>query len=402
MNVQVLSRHPEHVPGELVRDFDIYNLPGMVDGYTDDIHALWKQVQDSYPDMFWTPLNGGHWVCLRYREMEQLTTDTGRFSSAGLFVPLGVFSYTGPPEMDAPIHQPFRKLVSLAFTPAALNAASIRARACAREIVEQLRPQGRCNFMHDFAGVMPIITFMNLLGMPESEAPYLRDLAERMVPGQPTAPAAHVETVEYIAALIRERTANPGDDFVSMLCSAQVMGRDLTPDERQAIVQLVVTGGLDTVINMQTFAMTHFARNPDIQRELRANPDLHEGAVDEITRRFGTSNLGRLAVHDTELGGNVLRKGDQVVGCYPLSGLDERINPDPMTFNPRRTGKRHFSFGSGPHTCLGAKLARRELKVFIEEFVCQMPDCRIAEGTAPRMASGVLNTVRDLHLEWDV
>lgn len=402
MNIPAsLAPVPDHVPADLVRDFDPYNLPGLVDGYTDDIHALWKTIQDTHPDVFWTPRNGGHWVATRYREMVELTTDPARFSNLEPFVPKGIIPHTGPSQMDAPEHGPFRRLVAQAFTPASLNQASIRARSAAEGIVEKLRPQGRCDFVLDFAGVMPIVTFLNLLGMPESEAPYLLDLAKRNVPGQDTMEQAARETHEYIAELIRDRQAKPGEDFVSMLVSAQVMGRDLTPDERHNVVQLVVTGGLETVMNTTSFAMVHFARHLDLQRELRENPELYDGTVDEITRRFGTSNIARLVKHDTDLNGVAIREGEQVLGIYPLSGLDERANPDPMRFDPRRKQRRHVNFGSGPHTCLGARLARRELRIFLEEWIAKMPECRIAAGTSPKMAAGLINTVRGFYLEWD-
>lgn len=392
---------PSHVPVELVRDLDPYALPGLTNGYSDDIHAVWKSIQDSHPDFFWTPRNGGHWIATRYREMAELTTDAHRFSNVEPFVPKGIIPHTGPSQMDAPEHGPFRKLVSLAFTPVLLRNAEIRARAAAVEIIAALRPRGRCDFVQDFAGIMPVVTFLNLLGMAEDDAPYLLDLAKRNVPGQDSMEQAARETHDYIASLIRERQARPQDDFVSMLVGAEVMGRKLTPVERHNVVQLVVTGGLETVMNMTSFAMVHFARHPEIQRELRLNPDLHEGAVDEITRRFGTSNLARLATCDTELAGVPVRKGDQVLGIYPLSGLDERVNPDPMRFDPRRERRRHVNFGSGPHTCLGVRLARREIRIFLEEWIAKMPECRIAEGTVPRMASGLINTVRGFELEWD-
>lgn len=402
MNIHsTLAAVPDHVPAELVRDFDLYNIPGLVNGYTDDIFAVWKAVQDSHPDVFWTPRHGGHWVLTRHDDMAAMLVNPATFSNLEPFVPSGIVPHTGPSQLDAPEHGPFRKLVSLAFTPASLNQASIRARAAAVEIIARLRPQGRCDFMNDFAGVMPIITFLNLLGMPESEAPYLLDLAKRLVPGQPEMEAGQAEAHTYIADLIRDRQARPGDDFVSMLISAQVMGRDLTPTERHNVVQLVVTGGLDTVINTTSFAMNHFARHPDLQRDLRENPELHEAAVDEINRRFGTSNLARLVREDVDFAGVPLRKGDQILGIFPLSGLDERVNPDPMRFDPRRQKRRHVNFGSGPHTCLGARLARREIRIFLEEWIGTMPDCRIVEGTAPRMATGIINTMNNLQLEWD-
>lgn len=392
---------PQHVPESLVRDFDPYDLPGLKDGYTDDIHALWKSIQDTYPDIFWTPRNGGHWIVTRYNEIAALTTDTARFSNLEPFVPKGIIPHTGPSQLDAPEHGPFRKLVGQAFTPALLSRAGIRARAAAVAIIDRLRPIGRCDFVQDFAGIMPVVTFLNLLGLSEEDASYLLELAKRNVPGQPGQPEAAAETAAYIAALIKDREAHARDDFVSMLVRARVMDRDLTPEERHNVVQLVVTGGLETVMNMTSFAMVHFCRHPELQRELRENPELFDGAVDEITRRFGTSNLARLVKADTELAGVAVRAGEQVLGIYPLSGLDERVNPDPMRFDPRRSKIRHVNFGSGPHTCLGARLARREIRIFLEEWIAKMPECRIADGTIPKMASGLINTVRDFHLEWD-
>lgn len=181
--------------------------------------------------------------------------------------------------------------------------------------------------MNDFAGVMPIITFLNLLGMPESEAPYLLDLAKRLVPGQPEMAAGQAEAHAYIADLIRDRQARPGDDFVSMLVSAQVMGRNLTPTERHNVVQLVVTGGLDTVINTTSFAMNHFARHPELQRDLRDHPELHDAAVDEINRRFGTSNLARLVREDVDFAQVTLRKGDQILGMFPFQASMNESTP---------------------------------------------------------------------------
>ena len=399
VNVPLASK-PDHVPENKVFKFNLYNPPGMIDGESSDIHALWKDVQDTHPDIFWTPHNGGHWVVTRYADMVELTTKPDIFSSTEPFVPKGVIPHVGPSQLDAPEHPPFRKLVAQAFTLENLQKAEIRARKAAISIINDLRPKGRCDFMHDFAGVMPIVTFLNLLGMPESEQPYLHNLAERMTPGHPEMAAGQAEATSYIEALIQDRIENPTDDFISMLVRAQVMDRDLTDIERLNIVRLVVTGGLDTVINMSSFATAYFARNPDKQREVRENPDTWDGVVEEITRRFGTSNLARVARADMAFADVQLRKGDQVLGIFPLSGLDERVHEDPMDFNPRRPRGRHLNFGSGPHLCLGMRLAKRELKIFVEEWMGKMPEFHIAPGTDPVMSTGIINYMRDLHLEW--
>lgn len=152
-----------------------------------------------------------------------------------------------------------------------------------------------------FCGAVRIITFLNLLGMLESGAPYLNELSEWMPPGRPGSAEARIEARQYALDLIGERERRPRDDFVSVLVQAQVMGGDLTPEKRLNIVQQVLTVGLDTVINTMSFAMTHFARNLALQRELREGGGPHAGAVDEITRRFGTSNLAPIARQDCKL-----------------------------------------------------------------------------------------------------
>lgn len=397
----LLVAQPSNVPDELVFDIDMYNIPGMVDGVCDDVHAAWKAVQDSHPDMFWTPRHGGHWIITRHADMVELLTRPELFSSHEPFIPKGIIPHTGPSQLDAPEHAPFRKLVSAAFTPQGLKNASVRARKAAVEIIDYLLPRGRCNFMHDFAGVMPIVTFLNLLGLPESEQPYLHQLAERMTPGHPDMMAAQAEATAYIEDLIRDRQRNPREDFVTFLVQAQVMGRDLTPLELLNVVRLVVTGGLDTVINMTSFATTYFARHPEKQAQVRDHPELRDGAVEEITRRFGTSHLARLVKQDMEFGGQQLHAGEQVLGVFPLSGLDERVNPDPLEFDPARKARRHLNFGSGPHTCIGARLARREINIFVEEWMAMMPEFRIAPGTSPKMGTGIINTMSGLELEWD-
>lgn len=398
--MELVVARTDHIPDDLVRDFDLYNLPGVSGGYCDDIHAVWKKVQDRYPDVFWTPRNGGHWMLMRYREMVEITTKPDSFSSTEPFVPKGIIPHTGPSQLDAPEHQPFRRLVAQAFTPEKLKQASVRARAVASALVDEIRPRGECDFMHDFIGLMPIITFLNLLELPESDAPFLHDLASRMVPGQPGMEQAQADANDYIIGLIADREKRNANDFVSILVRAKVMDRALTEVERLNVVRLVVTGGLDTVINMTSFATTYFARHPAVQHDLRNDPESYDGAVHEITRMFGTTNLGRVAREDLELGGVKIRAGEQVIAAFPLSGLDERANPDPMTFDARRSGGRHVNFGSGPHTCLGALLARREIQIYLEEWIAKMPEFRIAEGTGPRMSSGIINTMRDLKLEW--
>lgn len=402
MPTTTMKEIPAHIPRDLVRDLDLYALPGLESGHTLDVHALWKQVQDTHPPVFWTPHYGGHWVVTRFAEIEKLLFEHARFSSSEPFVPRGVIPLQIPVQFDPPQHGPFRKLLMPAFSPKVLARATERARAAAVEIIERLLPLGRCEFVNDFAGTMPVIAFLTLIDLPEEDYSYLRGIAVRMYsPANPAAPAAWAEMSAYVQGHIDERRKRPRDDFISSLLTAKVEGRTLTSEEIFGMCLLIVGGGLDTVVSMTSFAAAHLAQKPDARAALVGNPDALANAVEEIARRFGTSNLGREVRHDTTLGGIDMRQGDIVMALIPLAGLDETVTEDPMTLDFTRRRPRHLAFGIGPHTCIGNTLARREIRIFLEEWLSRIPDFRLAAGTLPHITTGIVNSVADLHLEWD-
>lgn len=393
---------PGHVPPALVHDVDLYAPPGMEGATSRDIHAVWKGVQDSLPPIFWTPRHGGHWIATRYHEIERMVMNPQIFSSAESFVPRGVIPNLLPVCLDPPEHGAFRKLLMPAFTPKMLGKATERARRAAIDIIERLRPQGQCEFVRDFAGAMPIIAFLTLINLPEEDYAYLRGLAIYMSsPTHPRSPAAWAEISDYVRAQIAQRRARPQDDLITSLLDAEVRGRRLTDEEIFSLCLVVVGGGLDTVASMTSFAACHLAQSPDHRRELIEHPERVADAAEEIARRFGTSNLGRLVVQDTDLGDAPLRKGDLVVGLFPMAGLDERVNPDPMKLDFTRKGRRHLSFGSGVHTCIGNNLARREIRIFLEEWLARIPDFHLMPGKPPVMTTGVVNSMEELHLGWN-
>lgn len=394
---------PAHVPSELVRDFDFYHPPGLGSGETLDIHHLWKDVQDSYPRIFWTSRHGGHWVISRYADIEAMLLDHGTFSNAEPFIPKGVIPFQTPVQLDPPEHGPFRKLLMPAFMPASLARATDRARRAAIDIIEQLQPQGRCEFVADFAGVMPIMAFLTLINLPVEDFAYLRSVAVEM--GNPTNPGAAqawADMSDYVLRQIQQRHVAPQDDFISSVIAGKVEGRPLTDEEVFSMCLLIVGGGLDTVVSMTSLAACHLAQHPEQRRLLRERPELIDNAVEEIARRFGTSNLARLVRSDTEIAGVAVKAGDIVLGLFPLAGLDETVNPDPMRLNFERVRPRHLAFGTGPHTCIGNRLAKREIRIFLEEWFRRIPDFRLAPDSMPRVHTGLVNSVARLDLVWDV
>jgi len=394
--------HPEHVPAACVRDFDFYNPQGLVNGFTPDIHAVWKHVQDTMPDIFWTPRNGGHWVLTRYRHMVDMVLRPDVFSNRENQIPLGGAPFFVPVNLDPPEHGIFRKLMMPFFSPASLAKATDKARSTAIDIIEQLRAQGHCEFFEDFAGVMPVVAFMTLVNLPLDVMAYLRGLSANISPVNPESPAAWAAFGEYVRDLIEDRRVRPRDnDLFSSLHVAQVHGRKLTEKEIFDIALLFTVGGLDTVASQLCFSAAFLARSPTHRQEVIEHPDRIDRAIEELFRRFGVSNLARVVAQDVEFGGHHMRAGDAVLLPFPLAGLDETANPDPMTVDFQRKGAKHLLFSSGPHLCIGNRLAKREMRIFLEEWMPRIPDFSYAPGHEPTMGTGIINHVTELNLVWD-
>lgn len=394
-----VADHPAHVAAGLAFDFDMYVLP---EKFSDDPHAYWKAVQDSYPSIFWTPAHGGHWVATRGEDIKTIQSDHERFtSSGGIFVPKGVAPRLIPLEFDPPEHAPFRKLIMPFFLPNALPEIDKKARKVAIDIIERLRPRGECEFVTEFSGVMPVIAFLYLAGLPEEDMPMLREWVALMTPStNPRAPEGWANFGRYVTEWIARCKAEPRAGLISTVANAEINGKPLTDEEKISICTLAVSGGLDTVMLMTSFTARHLAQHPEDRKFLREHPEKIPDAVEEFGRRFGTSNLARDVRSDLVYNGIEMRKGDQIMMPYPLYGLDDRIHADPMKVDFNRPSFRHTAFGTGPHTCPGAVLARREITIFLQEWLSRIPDFRIKPGTTPICGVGLVNTISNLQFEW--
>ena len=269
------------------------------------------------------------------------------------------------------------------------------------EIIEQLRPRGECEFVSEFSSIMPVIAFLSMLDLPLSDAPVLKELTGMQTPANnPKAIEAGKKITEYVKHWIAKRKAEPGKDLVSTIVQAQINGRPLDDEEVLNMCQLVIAGGLDTVMIMTSFTARHLARHPEDRKFLREHPEKIPQAVEEFARRFGTSNLAREVRADLVYHGISMRKGEQVLMPLPLYGLDDRINADPMRVDFNRASVQHSAFGVGPHTCPGAVLARREIIIFLQEWLTRIPEFRIKPGTKTNVTMGVVNGISNLQLEW--
>jgi cytochrome P450 len=162
----------------------------------------------------------------------------------------------------------------------------------------------------------------------------------------------------------------------------------------------VFIAGLDTVVNFLGFLMLFLARNPDYQRQLADEPSGIPAALEEFVRRFGVVSIARMATRDVDFHGARIKEGEMMLIPTVLHGLDERENRDPLRVDFARTGARHSTFGQGPHHCVGAHLARAELRITLEEWLARIPRFALAPDARIESQSGIVGCVRSLPLVW--
>lgn len=391
---------PAHVPPHLVRDFDYTDM-----GDETDITAFWGKLLEG-PEIFFTPRHGGHWVLTRFDDVAHALSTYSDFSSRHQTVPKDGAPPNLPPiGMDPPQHTDFRRLLAPFFSPKSIANLEVRARELTLAMLDRFAGRGECEFVSEFALTMPIGIFMSLVNLPEEDRLFLLDIAERMVRGVTAEirQGAFVDAYAYLERKFDERRAHPGDDVLSALLAGTVEGgRKLTQQELLDAGALLLAGGLDTVASQMGFTMLFLARNPGHRRRLVEHPEDIPQATEELLRRHATGNIARIVTHDLEFRGVKMKAGDMVLTPTSVANLDERRYDRPREIDFDRADKRSLAFGKGPHQCIGAFLARTELKVFLTEWLKRIPDFAIKPGETPRVMSGSGNSVLYLPLVWEV
>ena len=392
---------PAHIPADRVRDVNIYALPGQ----EEDFHAAWKALQDNSPELIWSPQNEGHWIAMRGDVLAEVMSDHERFSSSVIVLPKSVGEQHKliPSTTDPPEHRPYRLLLNAQLAPSAIRGLQDHLRSTAAELIDGFVSKGRCDFTAEFAEVFPIRIFMGIVGLPMSDAPKIKLWAESMTRPEPLMPLAEARQAffDHAGPIIAARRAEPGDDLISYIVTADMNGRQMNDEEALLLVTQVLIAGVDTVVNFLSFVLLYLARDAEARRSLAANPDAIPSAVHELFRRFGLVVIARVVRSDITYRGVSLKAGDMV--CIPtqVHGLDEAINPDPMWVNFARSRARHSAFGSGPHMCPGQELARAEVAITIQEWLKRIPDFRVAADADTNISGGVVAQVNRLVLEWD-
>ena len=394
----MMTAVPDHVPAELVVDFDFYDIPDI----GGDPQLTWKAALPDVPIVY-TPRNGGHWVFTHAEDIEAAFRNFEQLSNSSIIIPAHESPIKMlPDQSDPPDHGFYRQSVESFFSASAIAARENEIREFAIELIETLKPRGECDFIEEFANQLPIVMFLRIMGLPVEDREPLREAATKMVRGSDaqTKTDGFEGLLNYLAERIAERQISPCDDIISSLLSTNIDGRQMVRNEALGICGDLLLGGLDTVASLLGLIARFLAENPDQRRFIRANPAQMPRIVQELTRRFAIVSTGRVVKRDHDFKGVRLKQGDLVLLPTVLYGMDEMLFACPHAVDFERKMTPNITFGSGIHTCLGNVLARAEIRIFVEEWLARIPEFSRKPDCELVLFSGPVTALQELWLQW--
>jgi cytochrome P450 family 142 subfamily A polypeptide 1 len=297
--------------------------------------------------------------------------------------------------MDAPDHSFRRGIVKAGFTVQRVKDHEPYLRQKIGELIDAAAQRGECDLVRDIATPLPMYMIGTMMGLPESDHEQLLHWSDLFAAGDEDARGEVIEAIiqwnDYILAHAATVRGRGNQDLISLMCDAERDGKRLNDTDLMFEAMLVLVGGDETTRHVISAGVDALLRNADQLALLRQNPTLMTGAVEEMLRwATPVKNMNRTATRDVELCGQQIREGDRMLLLYPSANRDEAVFHDPQRFDITRDPNPHVAFGAyGRHHCLGAPLARLELRILFEELLARFDHIRLVDpDTAPRQRRG--------------
>ncbi|HEY6870445.1 MAG TPA: cytochrome P450 [Novosphingobium sp.] len=405
--VHGMVARPDHVAPERVVDFD-YRAP-LPPG--EDNYDVLARLQQHGPEVLWTPRNGGHWIVVRGEDIRWVQENFAIFSHEVFTIPRGSTRIIMPPlTVDPPLHARFRAVFNPFLSPGKVAILREKTRGLAIDLIEGLKGQGGCEFVSEFASVLPVVVFLGIVDLPVEMREEFLQWGHEFALGktQEQRDAGLKKVLTYLNRTLHERYANPGSDLLSAIAAWRDNPRFGSEDEIQGMAALIYFGGLDTVASAISFMMRHLAQHPGHRRRILEDPAIIPRAAEEYLRRHGLSNTGRLITRDVEYKGATMKADEMIMVPIGCSSIDDRLYHDPLTVDFDRPElftdngtPTHNTFGNGPHKCVGAPLARAELQIVLEEWLPRIPDFRLDPARPVRIHMDSVPGIDEMHLLFD-
>ncbi len=356
------------------------------------------------------PEQRGFWVISRHADVVEVSLDQRRFSSERGTSLLIDFDDERIAQMrlwminqDSPGHTKLRKLINKGFTKRMIQQMDEHIRKLSAEIVDGVARKGECDFVAAIASELPVLVIAELMGCPAEDRVKLFNLSNQMIgfedpdfSGGDRAESAMIEMLEYAGHLGALRRADPRDDLTSALVHAELDGERLDELGFNMFFILLILAGNETTRNAISGGMLALSDHPDQRAKLVDNPSLLTTATEEILRYVSpVITMRRTATCDTEIAGQSIRENDKVVMFYPAANRDPDVFENPQQFDVTRDPNPHLAFGWGPHFCLGASLARAEVRCVFSELLSRLPDIEVS-GPVRRLRSSTVSSIKSM------
>jgi cholest-4-en-3-one 26-monooxygenase len=384
-------------------------------------HPEWTWIR-RYDPVFWydRPNIEPFWAITKHADIIAIGKRPELFLNAPR---LAVFTRDLPPpeegesrhllNMDPPDHGRYRKVTSHWFTPRAIRGMDAKVARVTREVLDEAGKDEQGDFVRDVSAKITIAVIAEMLGVPRPDWDKLfRWTNEIIAPQDPefqhgatpkdTIDQARIELFTYFSDLVNARRAAPSDDIVSVVANGVINGAPLPPVELLSYFFLLVVAGNETTRNAMTGGLLALLEHPDQWAKLRREPELVERAVEEIVRwTTPVIQFARTATRDYELRGKTIRKGESVCLFYASGNRDEEVFADPFAFRVDRDPNPHIGFGMGEHVCLGAHLARLELRHAFAQLRERLVRCELA-GAVERVRSSFVGGIKRAPMRWEI
>ncbi|MFN3216912.1 MAG: cytochrome P450 [Acidimicrobiales bacterium] len=397
-------------------DIDLWDMDAF---QRQEHHEFLARLRETDPGIHWVDegeMGPGFWAITRLAHLKEINRQATLFSSnAG-----GTQMQEPQPDsavdsfqrdnlmlsMDPPRHTRYRKLVNRGFTPRMISLLDDYLENRTAMILDRVCEKGTADFVTDIAAELPLQAIAEMMGIPLEDRQKIFEWTNKMigtddpdfVTSHDEIGAAFGELYTYSHALQQERRDKPADDIITTLLNADIDGEQLNETEFDMFFLLLCVAGNETTRNSITRGMHAFFEFPDQWELFRSDPEAHMDTMIEEVVRWATPvlNFRRQCMEDYEIGGVQMKAGDKVVMWHIAANRDPRAFDDPWTFDITRHPNDHVGFGGGgPHFCLGANLARMEIRLMFRELAKRLPDLAL-DGEPSYLRSNFIGGVKSM------
>jgi cytochrome P450 len=382
-------RYGSAMPGTTSVDFNPY-----AHEFHDDPFPVYRQLRDETPAYHNAEL--GFWALSRYDDViaglhdwETYTSTQGITLESKSALPMMI-------TMDPPDHTKMRRLISRVFTPKRVAEMEPHVRALANQYLDQIADRGKADLIADYSALLPMAVISQMLGVPFDDQAMLREWTDLMLHREPGVPDvtpagqdAGYKVFEYFLDDVQRKRTQPGDDLVSGLLDAEIDGERLDDIDIVGLAFLLIIAGNETTTKLLGNSLYWLTKFPGEKQKILDDPSCIPDAVEETLRYEGSTQLMvRTSTRDVPAHGEVIPAGSKVMLLLGSANRDERYWDDPDRFDIDRDKLQHLAFGHGIHVCLGAALARLEMKVSLEEIHRRIPAYEVDHDACERIHSG--------------